>query len=316
MGMERHESTSHQTSSSATGAGSTDTAKQKTQEVTDKLGQTADTVQQQANQVASQQFTAQTQQATKGLDSVSGALNQAADQMRKQGQDTMATFADEAASQVDRLSGYLRQEDLHQVIDGVERFARRQPYLFLGGAFAVGVLAARFLKASRPEQAAWGRSGSYQSQYQYQSPFGQQYGPQNYPGSHYGGRQPFASGFETSAGYGYPYSGQSGTGGQFRTGMGSSYGSGYDYGTATGAGAGTSGYGATGGAGSSYGSTAETGGLEVEALLIEVPEDDTGVNLGSAGDAMGRYPDTTSTEGSAYRREPGETNRSGRDATE
>ena len=31
---------------------------------------------------------------------------------------------------------------------GVESFARREPLLFIGGAFALGMVAARFLKAS------------------------------------------------------------------------------------------------------------------------------------------------------------------------
>ena len=304
--MDRQEGTSYQTSA----AGSTDSAKQTTQEVTDKLGQTADTVQQQATNVANQQFTAQTKQATKGLESVSSALNQAADQMRKQGQDTMATFADEAANQIDQLSGYLRQEDLHDMIDGVERFARRQPFVFLGGAFAVGMIAARFLKASRPDNANWGRS-SDAGMYQYQNPWGRQYGPQNYPGAHYAGRQPFAGGFAGSGGnqnYGYPYSGQSGTGSQY----GSSYGtgSGTGYGTSGGYGRGT-GYGT--------GDTGASRTVEVDTFVFGTTEPSTptsGENLGSSGDAMGKYPNVTSTEGGAYRDQPGEGNKGSRYATE
>ena len=47
------------------------------------------------------------------------------------------------------------------MIDEVEAFARRNPPLFLGAAFGLGVLAVRFLKSSRQQQAG-GASSGYQ----------------------------------------------------------------------------------------------------------------------------------------------------------
>lgn len=57
-------------------------------------------------------------------------------------------YAGKAAEQVDRLSSYLRDRELGEVVRDAETFARRRPELFLGGTFLAGLLLARFLKAS------------------------------------------------------------------------------------------------------------------------------------------------------------------------
>src|SRR5690606_20210610 len=53
------------------------------------------------------------------------------------------------ADQVDRFAGYLESRDVGEVMDQVEDFARRQPAAFIGGAFTLGLIGARFLKSSR-----------------------------------------------------------------------------------------------------------------------------------------------------------------------
>jgi hypothetical protein len=58
-------------------------------------------------------------------------------------------YVRQAAEQVERLAEYLGQRDVTEMMDQVEDFARRQPVLFVGGAFAIGVLGARFLNSSR-----------------------------------------------------------------------------------------------------------------------------------------------------------------------
>jgi hypothetical protein len=74
--------------------------------------------------------------------------------LRDQGQQAaVPQYLSSAADQVDRLSHYLRSTDLRQMAEGVERFARRQPAIFIGGAFALGLLGARFLKSSRPQSS-------------------------------------------------------------------------------------------------------------------------------------------------------------------
>lgn len=57
-------------------------------------------------------------------------------------------IASKAAERVDRAARYLESRDVRDMISGVEGFARREPALFLGGAFALGLFAGRFLKSS------------------------------------------------------------------------------------------------------------------------------------------------------------------------
>jgi hypothetical protein len=74
-------------------------------------------------------------------------------------------YIDQAADQVERASAYFDKKSLGEVASDVEGFARREPALFLGGAFALGLLGGRFLKASRPASTgstagAYARAGS------------------------------------------------------------------------------------------------------------------------------------------------------------
>jgi hypothetical protein len=55
----------------------------------------------------------------------------------------------QAANQVDHLASFLNNRDVSDLLHDVEDFARRQPAVFVGGAFALGVLGARFLKSSQ-----------------------------------------------------------------------------------------------------------------------------------------------------------------------
>jgi len=60
---------------------------------------------------------------------------------------------------VENWADYVQQTDVRQMADRVESFARREPAIFLGGAFALGLLGARFLKSSRrSDEDQWDRS--------------------------------------------------------------------------------------------------------------------------------------------------------------
>jgi len=68
--------------------------------------------------------------------------------LRKGDQAFVADYVDQAAGQIERFAGYLENRSVDELMYDAERFARRQPAMFLGGAFVLGVLAARFLKSS------------------------------------------------------------------------------------------------------------------------------------------------------------------------
>lgn len=65
------------------------------------------------------------------------------------GDNPTGRYMSKAGDQVERVAQFLQQTDYRQMVTQTEAFARRQPALFLGGAFAIGVIAARFLKSGR-----------------------------------------------------------------------------------------------------------------------------------------------------------------------
>src|SRR5690606_40974563 len=62
---------------------------------------------------------------------------------------TAARAAEQAAGQIARLSQGLKNKDVGELMNDAQRLARRQPALFVGGAFTLGLLGARFLKSSQ-----------------------------------------------------------------------------------------------------------------------------------------------------------------------
>ena len=114
-----------------------------------------DTVKQRANS----QFDTQKGRATDSISAIAGAVRQSTQQLRDQQQDGLAQYVERAADQLERFSTGLRDKSADELIRDVRDMARRQPALFIGGSFAVGLLAARFLKSSRQGQGEYGYSG-------------------------------------------------------------------------------------------------------------------------------------------------------------
>jgi hypothetical protein len=83
------------------------------------------------------------------LNTVADALRQTGDQLRDQDQDWMATYSNQVAERVESFATYLEDHNVEDLLREAESFARRQPELFLGGAFTLGLLAARFFKSSQ-----------------------------------------------------------------------------------------------------------------------------------------------------------------------
>jgi len=95
-----------------------------------------------------EQLGSQKQRATEGLGSIAQAIRSTSQQLRDSGQEKTADYVTRAADQLESWSNTLNQRDLEDLLQEVQRFARRQPALFIGTAFGVGLLAARFLKSS------------------------------------------------------------------------------------------------------------------------------------------------------------------------
>lgn len=57
-------------------------------------------------------------------------------------------YGDTLAEQIERFSHYVEDKDFREIARDAEQFARRNPTLFVGGAFVLGILAARIFKSS------------------------------------------------------------------------------------------------------------------------------------------------------------------------
>src|SRR6202165_1335074 len=89
-----------------------------------------------------------------GLGQLVQALRKSEEHLRGQQQEQIAGYVEKAANQLERISESITTADLRQWVAQGEGLARREPAMFLGGAFALGLLGARFLKSS-------GRHGGY-----------------------------------------------------------------------------------------------------------------------------------------------------------
>jgi hypothetical protein len=94
------------------------------------------------------------------LETVANSLRESGDRLRGEHQGA-GNYVGRAADQVSRLADYVQRTDVDQMVNRVERFARERPELFIGGAFLAGVLAARFLKASKSDAVQSGGSSGY-----------------------------------------------------------------------------------------------------------------------------------------------------------
>lgn len=135
-------------------------AKQQGQQLAQQARRQADELANRGNEQIKSQLANQKHQAAQRMRPIQTALEEAAHQLRRQGQGPVAEYADRAADQVERFSGYLRETDVEEIADEARGFARRRPALFLGGAAALGFFATRFLKSSSSEGAPAGHGSS------------------------------------------------------------------------------------------------------------------------------------------------------------
>jgi hypothetical protein len=88
--------------------------------------------------------------AAEQIGGIGGALHRTSQQLRQEDQARVADVTDSVGRQLDRVADYLRDSDGRTIARDIESLARRQPALVFAGAFALGLVAARFLKSSEP----------------------------------------------------------------------------------------------------------------------------------------------------------------------
>jgi hypothetical protein len=131
-------------------------AKQQGQQLAQQARQRASDLANRGSEQLKGQLANQKHDASQRMVPVQSALRETGQQLRRQGQGSVAGYADQAADQLERFSGYLRETEVDEIVDEVRGFARRRPAVFLGGAAALGFLATRFLKSTSQEASSAG----------------------------------------------------------------------------------------------------------------------------------------------------------------
>jgi hypothetical protein len=125
-------------------SGAQETARQVAGQAQEKAQETA----QRAQGVLREQIDERSTKAGEQVSSTAGDLRSVGDELRNQGKETPAKVADEVAERTEQLGSYLSEADADRILSDLEEFGRRQPWVVLAGGLALGLVGARFLKAS------------------------------------------------------------------------------------------------------------------------------------------------------------------------
>jgi glucan phosphorylase len=128
--------------------GSVGEAQEKAQEVAGEAQEKARDAAGKAQETVRQQVDQRTSQAGEQVTGTAQDLRSVGEELRKQGKDTPAKLADRAAEQTEKVGSYLKENGPDEMLHDVEDFGRQRPWAVLAGGMALGVVAARFLKAS------------------------------------------------------------------------------------------------------------------------------------------------------------------------
>jgi hypothetical protein len=128
--------------------GSVGEAQEKAQDVAGQAQEKAREAGGKAQEGVRRQIDERSTEAGERVSSTAQDLRSVGEELRKQGKGGPAKLADRAAEQTERVGGYLKDNGPDKMLEDVEDFGRQRPWAVLAGGIAVGVAAARFLKAS------------------------------------------------------------------------------------------------------------------------------------------------------------------------
>lgn len=140
-------------SSDGAASGAVDTVRESAQGLLSKAKDVAGDAYEKASETAASKLDEKKGTLTSGLTGVAESLRQVGSSLRDAEEpnpvtDMTVRYGDKLAGGIEAVSEYFERKDLREIVADTERFARRNPAIFIGGAFALGLLAARFLKSS------------------------------------------------------------------------------------------------------------------------------------------------------------------------
>ena len=135
-----------------TGNGPTGQAQQKVQDVSSQAQDKAREAAGEARGRVRDQVDQRSTQMGDQVKSNAGDVRVVADELRKQGKDAPARYAEQAADRAEKLGGYLQNSDGEQILRDVEDYGRRNPWAVAAGGLLLGFAASRVLKASSTQR--------------------------------------------------------------------------------------------------------------------------------------------------------------------
>ena len=140
----------------------TEGLKETAQQVAGQVGGKARDLREQVGERTKEQVNERSTQMGEQMTDIAQALRRTGGQLREEGKSQPAGLAEGVADRVERLGDYLRDADADRILNDVEDFARRQPWVVGFGSAVVGVVASRVLKASSSRRYE-GRNGDFSS---------------------------------------------------------------------------------------------------------------------------------------------------------
>lgn len=133
--------------------GDKEAAKEVYGEAKSKAGEAVGRAYEKVSEEASNKISEQKSHIAKDLSTVADTLKKVDENIEGKSEDTRIAsltgqYSRSLAGTVERVSDYLDRKDPSEMLSDAEDLARRNPAVFIGGAFAVGFLLARFLKSS------------------------------------------------------------------------------------------------------------------------------------------------------------------------
>lgn len=114
-------------------------------------------------QVSSQlstQFDTRKDKAVETMGNVADAIRGTSEKLKGVG--PLGDVAGRAADGIESVADFFEGKQIGDLVKDVNRFARREPALFIGAAFAIGLIGGRFLKSSvRKNEATYAQGGSH-----------------------------------------------------------------------------------------------------------------------------------------------------------
>lgn len=118
----------------------------------------ASNVASQAKEQVNAQFDTRKDKAVETIGNVATAIRETSDKLKGVG--PLGDVAGRAADGIESVAEFFEGKQIGDLVRDVEKFARREPALFVGAAFALGLIGGRFLKSSH-RSSATGAGGQY-----------------------------------------------------------------------------------------------------------------------------------------------------------